>query len=58
MRFLEIEPSSNLCHIDVNEVFTHENGKRYILLKRDAVRCTVTRWYWFNDLLEKIARRF
>ena len=58
MRFLEIRPSSNLCDVEINEVFTHENGKRYILLKRDAAKAVIARWFWWNDVLEKIARRF
>ena len=58
MRVLEIRPSSNLCDVEINEVFTHENGKRYILLKRDAVKATIARWTFVNDLLERIARRF
>jgi hypothetical protein len=57
MKLLEIRPSSNLCDIELNEVFTHENGKRYILLKRDSVKAIVCRWFWYNDVFEKIGRR-
>jgi len=49
-RHKEIRPSTNVCHLEVGDLFWHENGKQYKLLARDAVKAIVQRWTIFDDL--------
>ena len=58
MSIKEIRPSSLLCNVEINQLFEHENGHKYILLYRDAVKGIVKRWFWWNDVGYQIARRF
>jgi hypothetical protein len=51
-------PSANVCDFNIGDIFILEDdGKKYILLKRDACKATVQRWYWWDELLERLLRR-
>jgi hypothetical protein len=50
----ELRPSSALCNYNIGDIFTFEDGKRYILLKRDSVKCIVERWTFWDAFLDKL----
>ena len=58
MNIVDFRPSSLFCNINIHELFIHDDGHRYMLMARDAVKVYAVRWYWWNNILEKIARRF
>jgi hypothetical protein len=54
----ELRPSSALCDYEIGDLFRFEDGHKYILLKRDIMKCTVARWYWYDNVIVKLYKLF
>lgn len=50
-KVLTFSPSELLSHIEIGQVFVHEDtGKEYVLVGRDPWKAYIIRLHWLNEL--------
>lgn len=62
MRIYKFTPSSDFTFIDTGGIFWYTKGplagKRFVLIRRDAINCYCLRWTWLRKLAWAILQKF